>query len=264
MKRLLIALLLLAPMVSAQEYNVGFRPRTAGGGSGVSWTDGFTRTPSDTSNIVATCSSEGPGGDCGWVEVTGDLSIISNELASTSSGAYKVVANLDTDTLAQYAGATSPDSPSSRKSGPVVRGTAAASASDCWYTFEIRDSTSFRIRACQSADDCDTVETFTNGGGDFTNMAQTDALGISVNSETGDNVQFTVYKFDTADAPAMFSSWADVATATYSVCDTTDDCDRVWDMAPSDAKCTADNKRVGLSLTSANAAGWDNWRGGDT
>ena len=265
MKRLVFLLLLLAPVLLGQDYNIGFSPRLLGGGSGVDWDDTFTRADgSDLTGAVGDdCSSEGPSSLCAWTEVNGDLSIASNAIVSNTAK-FKLVANSNTDTLAQYAGATTTDtSQTGRKSGPVVRATSSSSASDCWYTFEMNSTTSFRIRACRSTNDCGVIETFTDGGGDFTNMAQTDSLGISVNVETGDDVQFTVYKFDTANVPASFSSWAGSATNTYSVCDSAIDCDRQWDTAPSVAKCTADNKRVGISKSSSKVVGWDTWAGGD-
>lgn len=254
-KRLLSLVLLLALISSVSRAVIMYVEPAAGGG--VAWTDSFTRA--NNTDVTANCSSEGPNDLCDWVEVLGDLSIAGNELHSTAANFY-LASGTDTSTLAQYSGATHVVSPNSTNAGPSIRGTGGGGGGDCHYVFRNNSTTGYALRACNASTSCSDIESFTDGAGDFTDMILGDALGVSSDTGTGDSVVLTVWKFDAVIAPTSFAGWPAAASNTYTVC--ASGCDKTWTTAPSFAKCTADNKRVGLYSGSANANEWDNWSGG--
>lgn len=227
--------------------------------SGVAWVDSFNR--SNGTDLQANCSSEGPNGDCGWIEVStaGDPVIAASKLQD--SAAFLIASDTDTTTLAQYAGVQFNRSTSSnRQVGGSIRGNALGGASDCHYLFSFSAS-NYRLTSCDTGTTCVNIHIFTNGGGDFPNFASGDGVGISSDAETGDDIQFTVYHFTTSP-PAAFADWG-AASTNYTVCDSGGSCDKTWDTAPSSANCTADNKRVGMASIGGGTPKSDNWRGGD-
>jgi hypothetical protein len=252
-----LLLLLCCMFLTGQQYNHPFAP--AAGNGGVTWTDTFTRAAN--TDLTANCVAEGPNDDCGWIEVVGDFAISATNDLDFPNNASLLESDTDTDTLSQYSGATWIDT--NGTGGAVIRGDGTGGATECYYTFRMNFTNEFNLRACDSGNSCATLETFTDGGGDFTDMTNNDSIGISSDGGTLDGIELHVYKFDSADVPASFGNWEGSATNEYSVC--ASGCDKTWTTAPS-SKCSAGEdqaKRVGMYSGSTGTSAWDTWRGGD-
>jgi len=212
--------------------------------------------------MTANCASEGPNGDCGWIEAQNGIDIVSNQ-ASSPGGYMYLAADTDTDTLAQYAAARLYEAASRRYWGPSIRGTGGAGAGDCHYVFRLQTTSGYRLRTCKAGSSCGTNYQFSTGGADFTTWASGDSLGISSDDGTGDDVVITVWKFDSQSPPTDFADWDTYDSDHYSVC--ASGCDKTWTTAPSAANCTADNKRLGIYTGGGTTRyDYDDWVGGDT
>lgn len=254
--KLLVLALILAMLPAGMVIDSG---GGGGGPSGVAWTDSFTRT--NNTDITANCSSEGPNGDCGWVELTVTAGIVSNELEIGTGSADQghVTSDTDTTTTAHYSAAKYAGGLGNRNQGPTVRG---EGGTGCFYTFRFQSTVKFELRSCNTASSCGTITAFTDGGGDFPDMVSGDSLGIDVDGGTGNNVKFTVWKFDAQSPPADHADWAGASNTTkYTVC--TSGCDKGFTATPSAAKCNAEGKRPGIYSGSNNDGQWDDWVGGD-
>ena len=270
MKRLI--LILIALSVSGWGgVQLGGGVEAAAPAGGVAWTDTFTRT--NNTDITANCTTpaEGPNDVCDWDEVSGGVEISTNTLISTGAVVFQVSSGLGTDTLAHHSAATFTTGATVGNAGPLVRATGGSGTADCFYTFRYNDTSNFSLRACHSGTSCADIAAVTNTEMG-TAMASGDAIGLSVSADTGNGIDFTLYKWDAADAPDDFASWSS-ATTIWTIC--TSGCDEDFaspDVTPSSALstagCTADadgatNKRVGLYSGYEIDTAMDKWVGGD-
>lgn len=254
------ALLLLVPCLA------GWNPATqkgggtpdAGGGSGQSYSDSFTRA--NNTDLNANCA----GGDtCEWVEVgTADVSINANELDS-ATGAWRAHTNSNAaaDTADQYVGARLTSAVWGVVSSIVLRDEGLETGG-CFYAllFDVQDN--YQIRACDEIGEgnCDTLATITPSNlGDGTNMFEGDALGLAVDDQTGNSVTFSVWKWENQAPPAR-GSWG---TADWTVCSS--GCDQGFATNPTAAgsgACDA-GRRGGFYDEANNPSEWDDWMFGD-
>lgn len=234
-------------------------------GGGVSWSDSFTRE--NNTDITLNCVSEGPNGDCGWIEVTGDTSITSDALLGPSAR-FQIVSDTSTDTLSQYSAAKFTLDTNQGHAGPILRATGGSGLADCFYTLRYTSDSDFELRACANGIDCSDIATVTTVELGGSAMADGDSIGIAVDTATGNGITFSLWQWDAQSPPAR-GSWG---TPDETIC--TAGCDSGFDTATptaalSSAGCTADadgvaNKRVGIyDGNGTTAASADDWMGGD-
>jgi hypothetical protein len=228
--------------------------------SGAAWVDTFTRaTNTDITGAGEDpndCASEGPNGDCGWVEYGGDWSIDTSGRLKTPGDQTIAISDTATDTIAQYSGATLSAAVSGKVIGVQLRSLSTAGLTDCSYWFGRTGASTMGIYACQDAnEDCGIIEPVTS------TVSIDDGVGLSVDDGIGDAVVFTTWRFATADPPSDFADWPAAAILNWTVC--AEGCDAVWNAAPSAAKCTADGTYVGVGHRNTSSGQYTKWVGGD-
>ncbi len=223
----------------------------------MAYADTFTRA--NSTDLTANCDSEGPGGDCGWLELgNADWSISSNTVVSSAAtGQIVGDAGSALGSQAQYSAARFVGADVANVySGPILLATGGSGALDSFYTFRFDSSENFTVLACHSADICYELAQISNadmGGA----MAPGDSIGFATNGGAGDSVQFSLWRW--ADqAPPARASWG---TPTWTVCAAA--CDQFMIAAPSETEAgVASGDRGGLYSGQTSIAAWDNWMAG--